>query len=105
MGDIRKLTFGLGEDVDPEVRHDPADALFAGPDGLAVLPAVVSTASRLLRTGGVLAVEHGDQQGPAITPLLSSDDGWGQVVGHRDLAGRARYVTAERTSPADGQPR
>ena len=36
---------GTGEDVDPEVRHDPADALFAGPDGLAVLPAVVSTAS------------------------------------------------------------
>ena len=94
-----------GEDVDPEVRHDPADALFAGPDGLAVLPAVVSAARRLLRAGGVLTVEHGDQQGPAITALLSADDGWRQVVDHQDLAGRARYVTAERTSPADGQPR
>ena len=79
------------EDVDPEVRHDPADALFAGPDGLAVLPAVVATARRLLRSGAVLSVEHGDQQGTAITALLSGDDGWRQVVDHRDLAGRPRY--------------
>jgi release factor glutamine methyltransferase len=85
------------EDVDPEVRHDPADALFAGPDGLSVLPAVVATARRLLRPGAVLSVEHGDQQGTAITALLSGDDGWRQVVDHRDLAGRPRYVTAERT--------
>ena len=92
---------GTGEDVDPEVRHDPADALFAGPDGLAVLPAVVSTARRLLRSGGVSAVEHGDQQGTAITALLSGDDGWRQVVDHRDLADRPRYVTALRTSLAD----
>lgn len=85
------------ENVDPEVRHDPADALFAGPDGLSVLPAVVTTARRLLRPGAVLSVEHGDQQGTAITALLSGDDGWCQVVDHRDLAGRPRYVTAERT--------
>ena len=87
------------EDVDPEVRHDPADALFAGSDGLAVLPAVVATARRLLRPGAVLSVEHGDQQGTAITALISGDDGWRQVVDHRDLAGRPRYVTAERTRP------
>ena len=92
---------GTGEDVDPEVCHDPADALFAGPDGLALLPAVVSTARRLLRSGGVSAVEHGDQQGTAITALLSGDDGWRQVVDHRDLADRPRYVTALRTSFAD----
>jgi release factor glutamine methyltransferase len=66
-----------------------------------VLPAVVSTARRLLRSGGVSAVEHGDQQGTAITALLSGDDRWRQVVDHRDLAGRPRYVTAERTSLAD----
>jgi release factor glutamine methyltransferase len=87
------------EDVDPEVRHDPADALFAGPDGLAVLPAVVATARRLLRSGAVLSVEHGDQQSTAIAALLSGDDGWRQVVDHRDFAGRPRYVTAERTRP------
>ena len=92
---------GTGEDVDPEVRHDPVDALFAGPDGFAVLPAVVSTARRLLRSGGVSAVEHGDRQGTAITALLSGDDRWRQVVDHRELAGRPRYVTAERTSLAD----
>ena len=91
-----------GEDVDPEVRHDPADALFAGPDGFAVLPAVVSTARRLLRSGGVLAAEHGDRQGSAITALLSGDAGWREVVDRQDLAGRPRYVTAERTSSVAG---
>src|SRR5262249_44210035 len=93
-----------GEDVDPEVRHDPAEALFAGPDGLAVLPDVVSTAKRLLRSGGMLAAEHGDQQESAITALLSGDASWREVVDHQDLAGHPRYVTAERASPAAGPP-
>jgi release factor glutamine methyltransferase len=86
-----------GEDVAPEVRYDPPDALFAGPDGLAVLPAVIGAARRLLRPGGVLAVEHGDRQGPVVTVWLSADEGWGRVADHRDLAGRSRYTTAERS--------
>jgi release factor glutamine methyltransferase len=86
-----------GEDVAPEVRYDPPDALFAGPDGLAVLPAVIGAARRLLRPGGVLAVEHGDRQGPVVTAWLSADEGWGRVADHRDLAGRSRYTTAERS--------
>lgn len=86
-----------GEDVAPEVRYDPPDALFAGPDGLAVLPAVIGAARRLLRPGGVLALEHGDRQGPVVTGWLSADEGWRQVADHRDLAGRSRYATAERS--------
>ncbi len=42
----------------PEVAHDPADAVFAGPDGLALMPAVLATAAGLLRAGGLLVLEH-----------------------------------------------
>lgn len=47
-----------------EVRdHDPAIALFAGPDGLDVIRKVARTAALLLRSGGLLAIEHADVQG------------------------------------------
>ncbi|MGT2424752.1 peptide chain release factor N(5)-glutamine methyltransferase [Amnibacterium kyonggiense] len=49
---------------DPEVeRFDPAAALYGGPDGLDPMRAVVVVAERLLRPGGLLAVEHGEEQG------------------------------------------
>lgn len=91
------------EEVAPEVRFDPPDALFAGPDGLAAMPPVIAAARRLLRPGGVLAVEHGDAQGSAVVGLLSADAAWLRIADHRDLADRSRYATAERTSagPAD----
>lgn len=85
-----------GVAVEPEVRADPADAVFAGPDGLAVLPAVIARAGDLLRPGGTLAVEHDDTHGDAVPALLAADGRWRDVAGHRDLAGRPRYATAVR---------
>lgn len=50
---------------DPEVRdHEPALALYGGPDGLDVIRGVVVTAAMLLKPGGLLVVEHADVQGP-----------------------------------------
>lgn len=82
---------------DPEVRdHDPPAALFgSGPDGLGHLRAVVATAHRLLRPGGLLVVEHADCQADAVADLL---EGWGEVRDHADLAGRPRYATARRAA-------
>jgi release factor glutamine methyltransferase len=93
----------VDEEVAPEVRFDRPEALFAGPDGLAVMPPVIAAARRLLRPGGVLAVEHGDAQGSAVVGLLSAGAAWLRIADHRDLADRSRYATAERASagPAD----
>jgi release factor glutamine methyltransferase len=85
-----------GTVVDHEVRADPAEAVFAGPDGLAVIPAVIARAAALLRPGGVLAVEHDDTHGQAVPALLG--DQWREVADHRDLAGRPRYTTAVRAA-------
>jgi release factor glutamine methyltransferase len=84
--------------VAPEVRADPHDAVFAGPDGLALLPAVISCAAELLRPGGWLAVEHHDTHGPAVLDLLVRDERWADAADHHDLAGRPRYATARRSA-------
>jgi release factor glutamine methyltransferase len=83
--------------VAPEVRADPHDAVFAGADGLALMPAVIARAADLLRPGGVLAVEHDDSHGAALPELLTRDGRWRDVADHADLAGRARYAVATRT--------
>ncbi len=81
--------------VGPEVAQDPPQAVFAGPDGLDLMPSVSRLAARLLRPRGLLAVEHDDTQGESVPRLLRAD-GWTQVVDHPDLAGRPRYATARR---------
>lgn len=83
-------------EVAAEVRHDPAAAVFAGPDGLAIMPAVIARAAELLRPGGVLALEHDDTHEAAVPDLLAADGRWVEVRDHRDLTGRPRYATAVR---------
>jgi release factor glutamine methyltransferase len=76
--------------------YDPPRALWGGRDGTDVVRVVERTAARLLRPGGVVVVEHADEQG-AVAPLWFPEvDGWDDVRGHRDLAGRPRFVTARR---------
>ena len=60
-------------------RTTRAEAVFAGTDGLALMPAVVARAGELLRRGGVLAVEHDESHaepagaGPA-SPIADGRD-------------------------------
>lgn len=85
-----------GTAVGPEVAHDPADAVFAGPDGLDLIASVSRSAARLLRQGGVLAVEHDDTQGGSVPARLRAGGTWLEVTDHVDLTGRPRFVTALR---------
>lgn len=83
---------------DPEVAlHDPPQALYGtGADGLDVPRAIVDEAVRLLRVGGVLIMEHGDEQGPAMREYVSSSIYWDQVQTRQDLNGRDRMLVARR---------
>lgn len=85
-------------EVDAEVRADPAEAVFAGADGLELVPAVAARAAELLRPGGVVAIEHDDTQSQSVPALLRADGRWADVVDHLDLSQRPRYVTARRCS-------
>lgn len=84
--------------VDPEVRdHDPALALFGrSADGLAVPLAVAARAAVLLHAGGVLVMEHADEQGESLPAALRATGEWRDVVDHPDLAGRPRTTVAVR---------
>jgi len=82
-------------DVEPEVaEHDPPAALFGGPDGMAFIAPIVGLAAQWLKPGGLLAVEHEDTASDATKALLHA--GFDEIAGHRDLAGRPRFVTARR---------
>jgi release factor glutamine methyltransferase len=80
----------------PEVGADPVEAIFAGPDGLDLMPAVLARAAELLRSGGVAAIEHDDTHSESLPALLAAHGNWDDVVEHHDLAGLPRYVTALR---------
>ena len=74
--------------------HEPAIALFGGADGMKAPRLFISTASRLLKEGGFLAIEHYEEQGPAIADVLSAD--FTDILLHQDLTGRPRFTTAVR---------
>jgi release factor glutamine methyltransferase len=82
--------------VPPEVHADPRRAVFAGPDGLAVIRPVAALARRLLRAGGALALEHDDSHPAAVREVLSGA-GFTDVATYPDLAGRPRVATARRS--------
>ena len=87
----------LGTSLPPEVAlHDPPAAVFAGHDGLAVIPDVVRTGTRLLREGGSIAIEHDDSHADAVPALLAVRRVLTDVADHADLAGRPRFATARR---------
>lgn len=85
---------------DPEVRdHDPAVALFGGPDGFSVVRPLIERAAAALRPGGMLLIEHGDDQGEpdGVPALIRSDGSFHDVVDHPDWARRPRFTSAVRT--------
>ena len=76
--------------------HDPSHAVFGGPDGMAVITALVGLAGRLLRPGGLFAVEHDDTTSAPTVELICGTALFEDIVPRSDLTGRPRFVTARR---------
>lgn len=90
-----------GSELDPEVaQHDPEHALFGGPDGMSVIAPLCELAGRLLRPGGVFAVEHDDTTSVSTIQTVNRTGCFDQVTSRPDFTGRPRFVTAVR----NGQP-
>jgi len=84
-------------ELEPEVaEHDPPHAVFAGPDGMRVIAAVVRLAGRWLRPGGFFAVEHDDTTSLLTSELVSGTGLFDDIAARTDLTGRSRFVTARR---------
>ncbi len=73
---------------------EPHIALFGGPTGMEIPQQFITAAARLLKPGGVLVIEHTEEQGAAIATALSVD--FSEVALHDDLVGRPRWTSAVR---------
>ena len=82
-------------ELDPDVReHEPAGALFAGPEGLDDYRVLVPQLPGLLAPGGAAVVEIGHRQAAAVG-AIARETGL-RVDLHRDLAGRPRVLVMRR---------
>ena len=73
--------------------HAFAAALIAGPEGTEAIVAVVEGALMWLAPGGLLVVEIGETQGPAVTDVAVAA-GYVEVEVRPDLLGRDRALVA-----------
>jgi release factor glutamine methyltransferase len=89
--------------LSPEVQREPRLALDGGEDGLSLYRRLVVDARRVLKQGGLLALELGETQGPALKGLLEAA-GYADVKIVKDLERRDRfaYGTAPREEQSGG---
>jgi len=77
------------------LENEPHEALFSGPgEGLEVPQRFIEAATRLLKPGGALILEHFEDQSAALEQLLSQD--YSDISHYKDLNQRPRWLTARR---------
>jgi len=77
----------------PEVLRDPEVALFAGEKGDEIIRRLIETAPSHLSRKGLLALEIGLGQEPALLDLLR-DKNYGDIEAKNDYSGRTRFLFA-----------
>ena len=77
----------------PEVLRDPEVALFAGEKGDEIIRRLIETAPSRLSRKGLLALEIGLGQEPALVDLLR-DKNYGDIEAKNDYSGRTRFLFA-----------
>lgn len=73
---------------------EPHAALFGGPTGMELPRVFITAAARLLKSAGVLVIEHTESQGAFIANELALD--FESITLHDDLVGRPRWTSAVR---------
>ena len=84
-----------GQEIPQELNFEPDVALFGGPmDGMQAPLAFITAATRLLKSGGLFAIEHNEVQGATIAEALRHD--FESIALHKDLTDRPRFTTATK---------
>ncbi|MEM7144013.1 MAG: hypothetical protein AAF591_02690, partial [Verrucomicrobiota bacterium] len=82
---------GDRESLSREVGFDPEEALFGGASGTEVIERFVRDGAGRVRSGGLVALEIGMEQGAAVAELVEVA-GFEAVNVEKDLAERERFV-------------
>jgi release factor glutamine methyltransferase len=76
--------------LSPDVKNfEPVSALISPEAGLADLKIIITQAPEFLISGGLLIVEHGFQQGPAVQAIFKQEN-FKEVVTLKDIQGHPR---------------
>ena len=76
--------------------HDPSLALYGGKDGLEIVRIVIDKSQKLLKKGGLVAIEHSDLQGNpdlelSVPYLLKATNSFEKIEDRKDLNALPRY--------------
>lgn len=93
VANLPYLPAGDAAALQPEARHDPPGALFAGEDGLELARRLLGQADRLLPGGALLALELDPRN---VRQASAAAHAWRATTVEADLAGRERYLMAVR---------
>jgi release factor glutamine methyltransferase len=81
--------------LEREVRgHEPAIALFAGEDGLAIYIPLIREARKFLKPNGLLVLELGHNSLSRVKQILEQSGDWTDIRVAKDLAGIPRVISA-----------
>jgi release factor glutamine methyltransferase len=80
--------------TDPELEHEPQQALYSGADGLNDIRQLIAEAPTYLQHDGYLLLEHGFDQADTIAVLLRQA-GFANIGMHRDLSNQPRITEAQ----------
>jgi release factor glutamine methyltransferase len=78
-----------------DLRFEPQSALTDNLDGLSCLKVIIFGANAHLQPEGLIAVEHGFDQGKAVMGMMA-EAGLRDIQNHADLAGHPRVSTARK---------
>lgn len=79
-----------------DLRFEPESALTDYGSGLSCLQAIISEAGKFLKSGGLIAVEHGYDQSEAVLELMK-EAGLIDVQVHHDLTGHCRAASGRKS--------
>lgn len=72
--------------------YEPHTALFAGDDGLSMYRRIAADVGKLLKPGGLLLLEIGENQGDSVVSMMEETAGLETVGRYADLAGIERTL-------------
>ncbi len=93
---VANLPYLRDEQWHPGIAQEPAEALFAGVDGLDLYRGLLGQAPQVIQSPGLLALECDPTNAATLAALCGAAFPTAVITTHRDLAGHDRFVSVER---------